>query len=79
MWYFYPRPNHPLLFLFLFDCPYDIISFMSFDNFNEFIKLVKHYATLKKGAFIKNHKELLEIFNITKSKHEKHPYKNKKV
>jgi len=55
------------------------MTIMSSDNLDTILKLVNHFITLQKGTLIKNHRELVEFFNIIKSKHEKHPHKNKKV
>lgn len=49
------------------------------ENFNEFLKTAKHFTTLKKKVFISDHKALISVFIINKTKHIKHPHKNKKV
>lgn len=42
-------------------------------------KLVDQYFILEKGALIEKHTELLRIFDVRGSKHEKHHHKNVRV
>jgi len=49
------------------------------ENFSKFLKTAEHFTTLKKKVLISDHKSLIAVFIINKTKHTKHPHKNKRV